>query len=184
MSNQNILLVLTLGCFSIILSGLIIIILGFELNIHTVYFSILTGAIISIITGLILKLRLQSINNQIKLSQLNLKEGEDIIIDGKASYNKMIGRLFLTDQRIVFLPKGQSKDNFLQSEIALDQITGIDKNKTAGLIHNGIVLSVSEAKHIFFIDFADDWCRIIDWQLLLTKSRENDFSSPLINSID
>ncbi|WP_430815594.1 GRAM domain-containing protein [Carboxylicivirga sp. RSCT41] len=184
MSNQTILLVLTLGCFSIILSGLIIIILGFELNVHTIYFSILIGAIVSILTGLFLKLRFQRINNQLKLSQLNLHEGEDIIIDGKASHNKVIGRLFLTDQRIVFLPKGQSKNNYLQSEISLDKITRIDKSKTAGLIHNGIVLYDSNTRHTFSIDFADDWCRIIDWQLLLTKSREKDFNSPLINSID
>ena len=109
-----------------------------------------------LIVGLAIKLRLNWINNQLNVIQLKLRQKEVIIIDGKVTYHNYIGRLYLTCQRVVFLPKSKRKEKTLASELSLDKISHIHKSSTAGLITNGITLKSSEVENTFPINFPDD----------------------------
>ncbi|WP_185968854.1 GRAM domain-containing protein [Carboxylicivirga sp. M1479] len=171
MNNQNILLTLILGSFFMIMAYLLLVVFGFRAQLDTVYLAILIGLICSLLSGIIMHFRVARLKQQFAGTNLIVKKNEAIIIDGMANFNNQMGKLYLTNQRIVFLPKISNSAKEAGFNIVLSKIESVMILKTANFIPKGIIIKSPLKERSFEVDYADDWRCLIEWQLLLFKSK-------------
>lgn len=85
--------------------------------------------------------------------KIDINEDEKIDLESQANLNGGIGKIVLTNQRLIFKEKGTSKNNFV--EIPLSQIIGVQTRKSLGIINN-ILIVKTEAKTYSFVMYENE----------------------------
>lgn len=81
--------------------------------------------------------------------KIDINEDEKIDLESRANLNGGIGKIVLTNQRIVFKEKGTSQNNFV--EIPLHQVVEIETKKSLGLINNIFVVKTPFKNYNFIV---------------------------------
>ncbi|MFO7844092.1 MAG: GRAM domain-containing protein [Bacteroidales bacterium] len=130
-------------------------------NLKSVLFpTIFFGLFMGLILPFMLKRSIPFLEKKVKTPQLH--ENETIILEGKANLfrNWLIasgGKLFLTNKRLIF---NAHKYNFQKGEtsIELEQISSIQKRKTAQLVDNGLrIKTTRNTEFNFVVDQRSEW---------------------------
>lgn len=85
--------------------------------------------------------------------KIDINEDEKIDLESQANLNGGIGKIVLTNQRLIFKEKGTSKNNFV--EIPLNQIIEVQARKSLGIINN-ILIVKTEAKTYSFVMYENE----------------------------
>lgn len=81
--------------------------------------------------------------------KIDINEDEKIDLESQANLNGGIGKIVLTNQRIIFKEKGTSQNNFV--EIPLHQVVEIETKKSLGLINNIFIIKTPFKNYEFVV---------------------------------
>ena len=132
-----------MGIFDLISTGEISI---YKFLFHAFSFGILMGFVIPFITERYSK-------KQIDKIQIGINEDENIKLESQANTNGTIGKIILTNKRLLFKEKGSPAFNFI--EVQNETIKEVKTKSTLGLINNKFIVS-TESKNYEFVVYENE----------------------------
>ncbi|TLX76574.1 hypothetical protein E9993_06700 [Labilibacter sediminis] len=174
MKNRNLIVMMAVGlCLTLILFPTVSY-LWFDFSVQSLYLATVLGMVCGVIYGLVNYLRIRKMEHISGSIHSLLREEERVVLDGIArctSINKtMVGRLYLTTDKIVFLPKQEKLDVKLMIQCNLDQVKQIAIKKTFGLFTNGLKICGLNKDWTFTVDFPEDWKHLINQQINIVNA--------------
>jgi len=113
---------------------------------HGLSFGIIMGFLVPFMTERYYKKQMDKI-------KIDINEDEKIELESQANLNGGVGKILLTNQRIIFKEKDSFKNNFV--EISLDQIIEVQTKKTLGIFNNIFTLR-TETKSYDFVMYENE----------------------------
>jgi hypothetical protein len=122
---------------------------------------ILIGLIEGLVSGLLFGLSMHFFGKKVdKVVQIDLLPGETLLFQTRANHFKGFeavgGKLSLTDQRLVFKSHALNIQSHTLT-IPLQNIGQVERYKNAGLINNGLKVTVEGKTEKFVVDKAAEW---------------------------
>lgn len=128
----------------------------YQLILEGIIFAVVYGFLFYVMTEIMIPMLARSVKPL-------LIENETVKMDGSASlvkgFEKIGGKLFLTDSRLIFKPH---KLNIHRKQISfeLDQISDVMKRKGSTTLNNGVRVTTTEGKKVdFMVHERDLWLK-------------------------